>query len=278
MHNSTSDSSIDYLLIGHLSCDRTPTGFRLGGSVAYAALTARALGLRPGIVTAWGGEIPLDDLEGIPLRLVPTEHSTAFENIETPTGRRQFLHSRATLLSWEHIPPAWRHAPLVHLAPIADEVPPTLAQRFPHALVCATPQGWMRRWDADGRVSQAPWVDARQALPHLNAVTLSREALGGAAEPPWAQEAQILVITAGSDPVTVCQGTEKRWFMPPTNEVVDPTGAGDIFAAAFFVALYRGHSPWRAAEFANQFASRSITRRGLDGVPRLEEITTTAKV
>ena len=278
MLNSASGLPIDYLLIGHLACDRTPTGLRLGGSVAYAALTARALGLRPGIVTAWGGEIPLDDLGNTPITFAPTERSTVFENIETPAGRRQRLHNRATPLRWEHIPPAWRYAPLVHLAPIAAEVSPMLAQRFPNALVCATPQGWMRRWDAEGRVSPAPWEEAERALPHLSAVTLSREDLGGAGTPPWAQRAEILAITAGSDPVTVHWGAEKRRFTPPTNEVVDPTGAGDIFAAAFFIALYRGQSPWQAAEFANQLASRSITRRGLEGVPRLTEIPTTTKV
>ena len=39
---------VDYLVIGHLSCDITPEGPRLGGTAAYAALTSHALGLRVG--------------------------------------------------------------------------------------------------------------------------------------------------------------------------------------------------------------------------------------
>ena len=35
---------IDYLIIGHLTRDLLPNGTRLGGTAAYAALTARALG------------------------------------------------------------------------------------------------------------------------------------------------------------------------------------------------------------------------------------------
>ena len=37
---------IDYLIIGHISQDITPSGIQLGGTAAYAALTARACGLR----------------------------------------------------------------------------------------------------------------------------------------------------------------------------------------------------------------------------------------
>ncbi len=62
---------IDYLVIGHISCDITPAGGRLGGTAAYSALTARALGLRVGIVTAWGGELPLDILDGIQVQSIP---------------------------------------------------------------------------------------------------------------------------------------------------------------------------------------------------------------
>jgi sugar/nucleoside kinase (ribokinase family) len=57
---------VDYLVIGHLTVDLTPSGPALGGSASYAALTARALGLRVGVVTAWGNEIELSVLRDIP--------------------------------------------------------------------------------------------------------------------------------------------------------------------------------------------------------------------
>ena len=50
---------VDYLMIGHLTLDAANGGPSLGGTAAYSALTAQALGLRVGIVTAWGGEISL---------------------------------------------------------------------------------------------------------------------------------------------------------------------------------------------------------------------------
>jgi len=47
------ESAIDYLAIGHLVKDLTPAGPVIGGTVSFASLTARALGYRPGIFTAF---------------------------------------------------------------------------------------------------------------------------------------------------------------------------------------------------------------------------------
>jgi sugar/nucleoside kinase (ribokinase family) len=53
---------------------------------------------------------------------------------------------------------------------------------------------------------------------------------------------------------------------------VDATGAGDVFAAAFFIRLQATRDPWEAARFATSIASRSITRPGLEGIPTRAEI------
>ncbi len=86
---------INYLIIGHLTYDLTPAGPRIGGTAAYAGLTAHALGLRVGIVTSWGGELPLGNLKHIPIISYPAEHSTTFENIYTDKGRIQIVHTVA---------------------------------------------------------------------------------------------------------------------------------------------------------------------------------------
>jgi hypothetical protein len=44
MSNLIAMEPVDYLVIGHVAHDLTPEGWRLGGTAAYSALTARALG------------------------------------------------------------------------------------------------------------------------------------------------------------------------------------------------------------------------------------------
>jgi sugar/nucleoside kinase (ribokinase family) len=55
-------------------------------------------------------------------------------------------------------------------------------------------------------------------------------------------------------------------------EEVDPVGAGDIFAAAFFARMQQTRDPWEAARFGTQLASASVTRRGIEGIPTEDEV------
>src|SRR5689334_16617976 len=99
MFHMVSPEPIDYLVIGHLTIDLTASGPVLGGSAAYAALTARAMGLRAGIVTAWGNEIELSVLEGIQVLAAEAPHSSTFENIYNETGRVQYIRHVAPRLA-----------------------------------------------------------------------------------------------------------------------------------------------------------------------------------
>ena len=267
---------VDYLVIGDLSCDLTPDGPRIGGTAAYSALTAQALRLRVGIVTAWGGEIPLDRLEGIRVVSIPADHSTTFENIYTPAGRVQYIHHVAPELQLEHVPEAWRRAPIVHIAPIAQEAKSLVNGNLSSSLLCLTPQGWMRTWDGDKRVQPCTWPEAAQVLPKAGATVISLEDVGGDENEIEAMAAasRILAVTEGPAGARLYWNGDLRRFTAPRMPEVDATGAGDIFAAAFFYRLYTTRDPWAAARFATHLASFSIARPGLEGIPTRDEIKT----
>ena len=276
MQNIVPLEPVDYLVIGHLSCDLTPEGPRLGGTAAYAALTARALGLRVGVVTAWGGEVPLDVLDGIRIWSVAVAASTTFENVYTTEGRHQVLHHVAPDLHYGDIPPAWRETPIIHVGPIAGEGKSLADGKFPASLLGITPQGWLRRWDAQGRVHAGAWPEALQTLSKVNAAVLSLEDIGGDEElvEAMAGHCRVLAVTEGAAGARLYWNGDLRRFSALQVGEVDPTGAGDIFAAAFFWRLSTTHDPWAAARFATHLASYSVTRPGLGGIPTQEEIQT----
>jgi sugar/nucleoside kinase (ribokinase family) len=264
---------VDYLAVGHLAVDITPRGNQLGGSVAYSALTARAMGLRVGIVTSVGSDAPLEALNGIPLVNVPTEHSTTFENIQTENGRRQILHHRAAPILFDHIPQVWRSASIIHLAPLADEFDSSIAEKCSASLLGITPQGWMRQWDTQGHVSAKKWND-EATLNRAGAVILSVEDIGRDLEfvEEMSHHTRILCMTEGSAGAVLHWNGDRRRFRPPVMDEVDSTGAGDIFAAGFFIRLFNTRDPWEAARFATQLAARSVTRVGMNGIPTKNEI------
>lgn len=265
---------VDYLVLGHVTTDLTPEGRRLGGTAAYSALTARALGLRVGVVTAAADTALLDALDGIPLIVAPSEQTTTFENSITPQGRRQVLHQRATPLSFDLVPPAWRTAEILHLGPVAQEVPAEIPASFSASLIGLTAQGWLRTWDENGHIWPCEWKAAETVLPQVGAVVLSREDVGNDEDQiEWmAHHVRLLAVTEGAAGCVLYWHGDRRRFRAPMVEEVDATGAGDIFAAAFFIRLYTTRDPWEAARFATQLAARSVTRRGLEGIPTAAEI------
>ncbi len=265
---------VDYLVIGHVTEDITPAGNVLGGTATYSALTARAFGLRVGIITSLSEKTSLGPLEGIPLFRVPSEVTTTFENIHTSAGRVQFLHARAAPVSLESMPEAWRRTSIVHLGPIAQEVDPSAADHFATSLLGMTPQGWMRAWDIAGRVHPCKWEAADELLPKAGAVVLSDEDVGYDEEliESMSHKTRILVVTEGVNGCVLYWNGDRRRFHAPQVEEIDAVGSGDIFATAFFIRLFTTRDPWEAARLATLVASRSVTRKGLDGIPTAKEI------
>lgn len=274
MFQLTSLEPVDYLVIGHLTRDITPEGPRLGGTAAYAALTAQALGLRVGVVTSWGADLPLGPMRSVPIASFPYEESTTFENVATAAGRVQHIRTVAPRLDYYHVPEPWRSAPIVHLGPVAQEVEPSLVRNFPAALLGVTPQGWMRTWDSSGRVWPSDWLEASFVLQQAGVTILSTEDVAGDETrlEEMAAYSPILVVTEGSQGARVYWNGDVRRFPAPEVKAVDETGAGDVFAASFLVRMYTTRDPWEAARFATQLAAISVTRQGLSGIPTEDEI------
>jgi hypothetical protein len=257
---------LDYLAIGHVCYDLIPGGRVVGGAAAYGASVALALGCRVGIVTSaaadsdWSRELP-----GIPIHRVDAAATTHFENVYTPAGRRQTIHAVAGPLAAGDVPLLWTRAPMVHLGPIAYEVDPGIIKLFSDSLIGVGPQGWMRRWNEDGRVYPVAWESAAEVLPLAAVTFISLEDLADPASlNDFIELSHIFVVTNGPGGCAVYFNGEERRFPAPQVRLADTTGAGDIFAAAYLVRLHQtGGDLWEAAAFANRIAAASVTRQGL---------------
>jgi sugar/nucleoside kinase (ribokinase family) len=230
----------DYLVIGAITKDLINGGYTVGGTVTYAAVTARRLGKRAAVVTSAGPDLILPKaLEGVQVARVPAEATTTFRNVYVNGRRKQYVSALASSIRPADIPVEWRRVSLVHLGPLVEKL-----------------------------------------LPHLTALILSDEDVAGdqTCIERFAGMTWTLVVTHGPGGATVYHKGQKRHFPTRPAREVDLTGAGDVFAAAFLIRLSEtaqtpaGEDPWEAARFANVVGSFSVEGQGTTAIPSREQV------
>lgn len=267
-------SPVDYLIIGHITQDLTPQGPALGGTASYAALTAKAFGLRVGIVTSCRFDLDLSTFDGIPVVRKDAAQNSTFINTYTPAGRIQHVRGVAEIITLADIPEAWRSASIVHLGPVVHEISPEIVSAFPGSILGVTPQGWLRNWNGEGMVSYCKWPEAPQIVKHAGVVVMSIEDVQGDEDvvSEFAALVPVLVVTEGAAGARIYWNGDLRTIRPPEEKEIDPVGAGDIFATSFFIRYQATRDPWESARLATLVAATSVTRKTLAGVPTKEEL------
>lgn len=262
--------AIDYLMLGHFTRDLLPDhSITPGGTALYASLAAERLGSKVGVVSA-PAELPDDWPGDIQIAFRPELSPPTFENRYTPEGRFQILHTDSGEISFEDIPESWRNAPIVHLGPIAAETPESLIKAFPNALLGVTPQGWMRVWgELPGPISYRVWQPSAEALSSIDVLILSIEDVHGdeALVRDYARHCPLVALTRGALGSTLFVRGEPHAIAAYPASESDPTGAGDVFAAALLVRLHETDDPLEAARFAACVAAASVEGRGASAIP-----------
>ena len=244
-----------------------------GGVTTYAGLAARLLGLDVEVRTnlADADACILDALStrGIRVRRGPSPATTHFTNYIDGDARRQEMPAAAAPLTAAQC--AGTEAACILLGPlhpedIADQAVESLARST--ADVALDLQGYVRRVD-NGRVSAhvAPGIDAAlRAARLLKADTDELDLVLAHCHCDLARLLERyaideLVLTRGSrgGTVHIRASGPVPYAARPAKRAGDPTGAGDVFFAAYLHArLFDAQSPETAATRAAEIAARQI--------------------
>jgi sugar/nucleoside kinase (ribokinase family) len=280
----------DYTTLGHVTIDIFADGSRQpGGTAFYSALQAARLGRRARIVTR-GRPSELKELlepylAELELTILAAPHTTTLQTSGSGAARRQRMMAWAGPLAQDIAV----DSAILHLAPVARETP-TRWHGHP-AFVGLTPQGLVRRWsgaggvisllarpDEDAQATGEPappgrgvaealaWADGYDAIVVSDEERACCEELIAAATRGGA----VAAITAGPRPTTILlpDGRALQSPVPSIQETRADLGAGDVFAAAFFVSLAEGSTPDQAAAFANAAATVRMQGAGADAIGR----------
>lgn len=273
----------DYLAIGHITVDLTPEGPMLGGSVLYGALVAARLGARAAVITRanltgldTALRHQLDEVAAeIDLVVQSSQDTTTFVNSERAGRREQELHGWAGEIDLSGVPPMWRSAEVIHLAPVAQEIDHRTTGRLSGRLLACTPQGWMRSWNQKlpSPVKRTPLRLPNDLLARIDAMVVSsNEYVIGREAVEAVGHRALAVVTLGSQGATLIDRGQVSDLAPFPGAVVDSTGAGDVFAAALFYMRGQREGVAMSARYAAAASALAVGTRGPLAVPDRQAI------
>ena len=248
----------------------------IGGPVSYAAVTAQRLGWDVAILTAAGPDFePGRDLPGARVVSRASPSTTSFRNIYSGNGsRRQLVSSRADEIDLSLLPEALREPEALLLGPVVGEIPPASAEAFGAGFVGAEGQGWLREIDTNGQVSASEWREPARDLAGVHALVVSPGDL-----PPGGRPAQdylgfvpMVAFTRGRQGLDLMTRDATHPVPSLPRDEVDPTGAGDVFTAAFLIRYSETQDAPKAAAFAACAASSSVEGWGTSSIGDRTEV------
>jgi sugar/nucleoside kinase (ribokinase family) len=143
------------------------------------------------------------------------------------------------------------------------------ANVFSDATIVATPQGWLRSFSPGGIARQAPRRALDLPLESFAAMVLSLDDLDGDLD--IAHEISLrlptLVLTRGRDGCSVYRGGRALAVPAFSVTAVDTIGAGDVFAAAFFVCRSETGDDVESARFASAAAAVFLESSSVSRIP-----------
>jgi sugar/nucleoside kinase (ribokinase family) len=256
-----------------VTADVTADGTRrAGGTAFYSALQAARLDQRTLVITR-GVAREIEELlepyrSELELVVLPAPQTTVLATSGTGAGRTQRLLAWAGAISDDLVV----DTSILHIAPVARETP--RCWQGGADFVGLTPQGLVRSWAAVGEeMGHVPL--ARAQLPErCDAIVISDVEYDSCAwitsDASGKPRNVTVAVTAASAPTAVHlpSGDVTHVEVPAIGRVRDDLGAGDVFAASFFVSLRTGLSPGEAVAFANAAAAVRIADHGADAIGR----------
>ncbi|GAB2481232.1 carbohydrate kinase family protein [Jatrophihabitans fulvus] len=239
------------------------------GGIANLAIAASRLGLRTTLAAAFGDDVYADfcwrtlaEQEGVDLG-----HSQRFPGWHSPVTVSMVLDRDRAMLTHAHPSP----------------LPPTTmigrrpSARFGFVHLEPDPQAWVTHAAADGMklFADVGWDPVEEWSPKIleqlddyyaflpnsvEAMAYTRTDDPHDAAHALADRVEVAVVTCGGEgAIAIDSGTGEEEWVPtfPVN-AHDPTGAGDVFGAAFVLGTKHGWPLARRLAFANLCAALSV--------------------
>jgi sugar/nucleoside kinase (ribokinase family) len=280
----------DIVTVGHFAIDTigspkiTQAMTNLGGPPTYVSVAAARLGAKVSVISKAGSDFPEEyrdwlqhnnvDLTG--LEQVEGGATTRFSLRYQATWKRRLqLKARAPPITASDVPSSLK-AEVVHLAPVAGELPTEAARKLRKSasLLSLDPQGFVRSFTTRGNVRYKNWddpsvlefADVYKSSFHEIRMVTGTASLKQAARRILDYGVKTVIVTQGMrGSVLLFDGVFQEVPACKPRALVDPTGAGDAYIGAFLAEYAKNKDAFWCACVGSAMASFVVEEVGPHG-------------
>jgi len=272
-------------LIGNPTRDHIVNGPKrvkaFGGTVLYAGLFLARSGYEVTIIGKGDDEMKnWIECQGISTTyFYQASRVVEFKNVYVPNRREQFARY-GEKINLSDVPDAAFRSDAILVGSVLQEVDPEIVRTPRQGVLMLEAQGFIRHLSPIGKVLHRKRGDAEAAVRDCDilkvdeaeaTVLTATTGVNTAARVLYQMGPKIVIVTCGEKGVTIFDGSRMIRNHAPAVEVVDPTGAGDVFGAAFLIRYLQTEDLIEAGLFASAAAALSMTEFGTAAVPSAQE-------
>jgi sugar/nucleoside kinase (ribokinase family) len=272
-------------LIGNPTRDHIVNGPKnvraFGGSVLYAGLFLARSGYAVTIIGKGDDEMKnwIERRGIIANYFYRASRVVEFKNVYVQNRREQFARCGEKIYLSE-VPDAAFRSQAILVGSVLQEVVPEIVRAPRQAVLMLEAQGFIRHLSPEGKVLHRKRRDAEAAVRGCDilkvdeaeaTVLTATTGVNAAARALYQMGPKIVIVTCGKKGVTIFDGSRMIRIRAPATEIVDTTGAGDVFGAAFLVRYLESEDLIQSGIFASAAATLSMTDFGTAAVPSARE-------
>jgi len=268
-------NSYDVVIVGNITKDffENNSTFHVGGSSIYAGIGSAMMGLKTLIIS--NHSIPESDLpnyDQLDIYCVNSETNTEFLWNYEKKNRKGFIKTYTKKISLNLRTKI--KTKMLMIAPVFNELNLNIKNNFDYEISLLSPQGLIRHLNKKSEICLKK-LSLNENFHGIDLISYSDEENYYIDKKYLFNYVKYIAVTLSERGAKIYsnynKSTKFNSYLP--NVVIDPTGAGDIFALYLLVYYYKTNSIEYAANIANCAGSFVVENLGINGIPSNEYVT-----